>query len=116
MNKEDNFTGLEIAVIGMAGRFPGASNINEFWKNLVEGRESISFFTENELKLADISETLYKHPNYVNAGAVLERHDEFDADFFNYSPREAEITDPQQRHFLECCWLALEDAGYNPYK
>ena len=105
-------TGLEIAVIGMAGRFPGARDIHEFWSNLKEGVESISFFTEEEMQQAGVAQD----PNYVGAYGVLDGIEYFDAAFFGYSPREAEIMDPQIRIFHECAWEALESAGYDPGK
>jgi len=100
-----------IAVIGMAGRFPKASNLDEFWQNLREGRECISFFSAEELQ-ADPQ--VQAAPNFVNARAILEDADQFDAAFFEISPKEAEIIDPQQRVFLECAWEALAQAGYHP--
>ena len=105
---------LDIAIIGMSGRFPGAKNIDEFWKNLRDGVESISFFSEQELASSGINSALLRNPNYVKAKAVLEDVDLFDASFFDISPREAKIMDPQQRLFLECAWEALENAGYAP--
>ncbi|MHB8595767.1 MAG: beta-ketoacyl synthase N-terminal-like domain-containing protein [Ktedonobacteraceae bacterium] len=104
----------EIAIIGMAGRFPGARNIEEFWRNLCNGVESISFFSDQELELPTAHRSLVNDASYVKAGAVLEGIEYFDAPFFGYNPREAEIMDPQQRFFLECAWEALENAGYNP--
>ncbi len=112
-NIEEN--GLEdIAIIGMAGRFPGANNIDEFWNNLCEGIESVRSFDEEELLSAGIEPQLYTDPSYVNAGAPLEYADEFDANFFGINQREAELMDPQHRIMLECAWGALENAGYNP--
>ena len=105
-----------IAIIGMAGRFPQAPNLQRFWENLCQGIESTSFFSEEELEQAGISPELLRHPNYVKASGVLEDADLFDAGFFGYSPREAELTDPQIRLFLECAWEALESAGWNPDK
>ncbi|GAA4552146.1 type I polyketide synthase [Amycolatopsis samaneae] len=102
----------EIAVIGMAGRFPGAPDIDRFWRNLSEGRESIRFFTDEELLAAGVPAEQLALPNYVKARPVLDDVDLFDAGFFGYSPKEATLTDPQQRVFLECCWHALEHAGY----
>src|SRR5690349_2434538 len=90
-----------IAIVGMAGRFPGARNIAEFWRNLCAGVESISFFTDAELAAAGV-EFPRDRPNYVKARGVLAGADEFDAAFFGMNPREAEITDPQHRVFLEC--------------
>jgi phthiocerol/phenolphthiocerol synthesis type-I polyketide synthase E len=107
-------TGLEIAVIGMAGRFPGANDIHEFWNNLKNGVESVTFFTVKELEEAGIESQVLQDPNYVRARAILEGVEYFDAAFFNFTPGEAEIMDPQLRVFLECSWHALEDAGYNP--
>ncbi|MDU5142212.1 MAG: type I polyketide synthase [Paenibacillus dendritiformis] len=107
-------TGLEIAVIGMAGRFPGAKNLAEFWANLRDGVESVTFFTDEELREAGIGRELLGHPQYVKAKAMLEDVESFDAPFFNYTPREAELVDPQFRLFHECSWEALEDAGYTP--
>jgi len=106
-------SGLEIAIIGMACRFPGAKNVKEFWNNLQNGVESISFFTDTELLSSGVDPAMLNNPNYVRAGAVLEDIELFDASFFGFNPREAEITDPQHRIFLECAWEALEDAGYD---
>ncbi len=105
-------TGLEIAVIGMAGRFPGAPDLGAFWDNLVAGRESISSFSPEQLQAAGIDETLYTNPNYVPARGILGYADRFDAGFFGYSPKEAAIMDPQHRMFLETAWRAMENAGY----
>ncbi|MEM1255610.1 MAG: SDR family NAD(P)-dependent oxidoreductase, partial [Cyanobacteria bacterium P01_H01_bin.21] len=104
----------EIAIIGMAGRFPGAKTIDQFWQNLKDGVESIVSFTEDELIASGHDPSALRHSSYVKAGAVLEEVDCFDANFFGFSPKEAEITDPQHRLFLECAWEALEDAAYNP--
>ncbi|MEG4940199.1 SDR family oxidoreductase [Microcoleus sp. F4-D5] len=101
----------EIAIVGMAGRFPQAKNLDEYWQNLQNGVESISFFSDAELQ--NIDKNLLNNPNYVKATAVLEDIESFDASFFGYSPREAEIMDPQSRIFLESAWEALENAGYN---
>ncbi|MBD8496928.1 SDR family NAD(P)-dependent oxidoreductase [Paenibacillus arenosi] len=115
MMNDEQRTGLEIAVIGMAGRFPGASNINHFWNNLVQGVESIVFLTDEELERAGVSKDTYNRKDYVKScGAVLENRDVFDAAFFGYTPAEAEMMDPQTRIFHECAWEALEHAGYDP--
>jgi acyl transferase domain-containing protein len=90
-----------IAVIGMSGRFPGAKNIDQFWQNLCDGVEAISFYSDQELLEAGTDPNLLSNPNYIKAGAPLEQVEWFDASFFGYSPREAEIIDPQQRIFLE---------------
>ena len=107
-------TGLEVAIIGMAGRFPGAPDLAAFWRLLQGGSEAISFFSAEELAAAGVDTTLLADPRFVAARGVLAGADLFDADFFGYSPREAEAMDPQQRVFLECAWEALEDAGYDP--
>ncbi|HYV13611.1 MAG TPA: SDR family NAD(P)-dependent oxidoreductase [Pyrinomonadaceae bacterium] len=106
--------GFEIAVIGMACRFPGARDVDQFWRNLRDGVESISFFTDAEMIAAGADPKSLTNPNLVKAGGALPDIDLFDASFFGYSPREAELIDPQQRFFLECAWEALESAGYDP--
>jgi acyl transferase domain-containing protein/thioesterase domain-containing protein/SAM-dependent methyltransferase/acyl carrier protein len=103
----------DIAIIGMAGRFPGAKNLEEFWQNLQDGVESITTFTDAELIADGVDKNLLNDPNYVKAGAILEDIDLFDAAFFEINPKEAENTDPQHRLFLECAWSALENAGYD---
>ncbi|MDM9379461.1 SDR family NAD(P)-dependent oxidoreductase [Chlorogloeopsis sp. ULAP01] len=103
----------EIAIIGMSGRFPGAKNIDIFWQNLCNGVESISFFTDKEVVSAGVNPAVINDPNYVKASGILDDIDLFDAKFFGFSPREAELTDPQHRLFMECVWSALENAGYN---
>lgn len=103
-----------VAIIGMAGRFPGAPNISNFWDNLSRGVESIQTFTAEELRASGIAPELSNDPRYVKASAILADADMFDAAFFGYNPREAQIIDPQQRVFLECAWAALEMAGYDP--
>ncbi|WP_293081672.1 type I polyketide synthase [Moorena sp. SIO3H5] len=104
----------EIAVIGMSGKFPGADNLDQFWQNLRNGTESITFFSDEELLASGIDPKLLSNPNYVRASPILSEVEYFDADFFGYSRREAELMDPQQRLLLECAWESLEDAGYNP--
>ena len=102
-----------IAVIGMKGRFPGARSIEALWANLKEGVESITSFSEAELRLAGIDPAYMNVPGYVNRGCVLDSIELFDAGFFGYSARDAETMDPQQRVFLELAWESLEDAGYD---
>src|SRR5882762_11238734 len=110
-----NDSGVErIAIVGMSGRFPGAANLDQFWENLRAGVESISFFSEQDLRSAGLDPSVLVEPNFVNAGGVLDGVEWFDASFFGFSPRDAEIMDPQQRLFLECAWESLEDAGYDP--
>ncbi|MBW4611013.1 MAG: SDR family oxidoreductase [Hassallia sp. WJT32-NPBG1] len=111
LEMQDSLEG--IAIIGMSGRFPKAKNIDEFWQNIQGGVEAISFFSETELESLGIDRTVLKNPNFVKAGGVLEEIEQFDASFFGFSPREAEIMDPQYRLFLEQVWEALESAGYN---
>jgi acyl transferase domain-containing protein/acyl carrier protein len=105
---------LDIAIIGMAGRFPGAKTLDEYWRNLRDGVESITFFTDEEMRDAGVPPEVIADPLHIRAGAPLEDSELFDAAFFDYSPREAELTDPQHRVFLECAQAAIEDAGYNP--
>ncbi|MGD2084792.1 MAG: SDR family oxidoreductase [Candidatus Aminicenantes bacterium] len=105
-------TGLEIAVVGMAGRFPGANTIEAFWVNLKEGVESICFFSDQELQSSGVASPLSQDRNYVRANGYLPDIEYFDPAFFDYSPREAELMDPQLRLLHECIWEALEDAGY----
>ncbi len=101
-----------IAVVGKSGRFPKAGNLKQFWENLCAGRECISFFTEEELLSAGADAEMLRRPNYVKALGILEDPEFFDSQFFGYTPREAQMIDPQQRVFLECAWEAIEDAGY----
>src|SRR5262245_2532589 len=103
----DHHTGFEIAIIGLSGRFPGARDITEFWQHLRDGRESIAFFSDEELASSAINSVVPSDPSYVKARGVLEDAELFDASFFGFSPREAEIMDPQHRLFLECAWEAL---------
>ncbi|HEV7508317.1 MAG TPA: SDR family NAD(P)-dependent oxidoreductase [Thermoanaerobaculia bacterium] len=102
-----------IAVVGMAGRFPGAADVDELWRNLRDGVESIVFFTEEELAAGGVGRETLRQPGYVRARAPLDGVELFDAPLFGISPREAEMLDPQQRLFLECAFTALESAGYD---
>jgi acyl transferase domain-containing protein len=105
----------DIAIIGMTGRFPGAPNVDDFWRNLVGGVESISTFSDEELAASGLDvAALRKDPNYVPARGILENVEWFDAAFFGMNAKQAEVTDPQQRLFLEASWEALENAGYDP--
>ena len=106
----------DIAIIGMATRFPGAPNLERFWENLCNGIDSIRAYSEAELRSAGVSEELLAHPNYVKAGAPLADIDAFDAAFFGINPKDAAIMDPQHRQFLECAWEGLEQAGYRADK
>src|SRR4051812_29953761 len=105
---------LDIAVVGYAGRFPGAGDVRELWDNICNGVESVSTLTDKELLAAGVSSDVLANPRYVKAAYQLTGYDLFDAGFFGYSLRDALLIDPQQRLFLESCWEALEDAGYDP--
>jgi FkbH-like protein len=106
----------DIAVIGMACRFPGANSINEYWNNLLEGKETINHFTDEELAKYELNyNELKNNPDYVKARGILKDIDKFDAGFFSMTPREAAITDPQHRVWLENAWDAFENAGFNPF-
>lgn len=113
-HSENELHGNEIAIIGMAGRFPGAPDIDTFWQNLKDGVEAIVTLSDEELMASGVESALLQDPNYVKRAAALEDADCFDAAFFGYTPREAELMDPQQRVFLECAHAALEHAGYDP--
>jgi phthiocerol/phenolphthiocerol synthesis type-I polyketide synthase E len=103
-----------IAVVGMAGRFPGANSLSQFWDNLRRGEESIVDLSEQDLAAAGISETALANHAYVRRAALLDGIEEFDADFFGFTPYAARTLDPQHRLFLQATWHALEDAGYDP--
>ncbi|HLL47705.1 MAG TPA: polyketide synthase, partial [Longimicrobiaceae bacterium] len=103
-----------VAVIGLSGRFPGAGDVHELWSNLRRGVESISSFSAEELAAEGVDPAILEDPAYVNAAGALRDVAHFDAPFFGFTARAAEITDPQQRLFLECAWESLEDAGYDP--
>jgi len=106
-----------IAVIGMTGRYPQSKNLDEFWQNLRNGVELITFMSDEELEAEGVDPSHYNNPNYVkSAGGVLDDIEMFDASFFDYTPREADSMDPQHRIFLECAWEVLENAGYDPEK
>ncbi|HYR12096.1 MAG TPA: thioester reductase domain-containing protein, partial [Longimicrobium sp.] len=112
---DELFDGVEpVAVVGLAGRLPGASTAEAFWANQRDGVESVATLSEAELREAGVDPALLADPDYVRAAGVVDDADRFDAAFFGYSPREAETMDPQQRLFLEVCWEAMEDAGHDP--
>jgi acyl transferase domain-containing protein/acyl carrier protein len=112
MKEKSSRTGLEIAIIGMAGKFPGAKNIHEFWENLKNGVETISFFSDEEMEKEASDPTQIRKPNYVKSKGIIEDIEYFDESFFNFTPAEAQVIDPQTRIFLEISWEALEQAGY----
>lgn len=103
-----------IAIIGAAGRFPGASNLSQYWQNLCAGVESIKHLSPTEIERSGVAIGRRRDANYVPAAAMIDNVDGFDAGFFGFSAREAEVTDPQHRILLECAWAALDDAGYCP--
>ena len=103
-----------IAVIGMAGRFPGADSVSEFWENLRLGQESVTTLSEEQLSAAGVSAKTLADPAYVRRAAILDGIDEFDADYFGMNPYTARMMDPQQRLFLQTASHALEDSGYDP--
>lgn len=105
-----------VAIVGMSGRFPGAGDVEELWDNLATGVSAIRDLTEEELLASGVEPALLADPQYVRRAAPLKDIEHFDAAFFGFSPREAEVTDPQHRLFLECCWEGLEGAGYQPNK
>ncbi|HEV2961674.1 MAG TPA: amino acid adenylation domain-containing protein, partial [Candidatus Angelobacter sp.] len=111
---DSGYAPMDIAIIGAACHFPQSRTVQEFWRNLCDARECIHFFSDEELQAAGVPQSEYGHPEYVKAKALIEDIGSFDASFFKYSPKEAEVIDPQQRLFLEVCHQALEDAGYVP--
>lgn len=109
----DSNSSRDVAIISMSGRFPGAKTIQELWEVLKEGKETISFFTKDELD-PTISESLLNDPLYVRARGIIPSAQEFDAAFFGLNPKVASVMDPQQRLFLEVAWEALEQSGHLP--
>jgi acyl transferase domain-containing protein len=114
MTEQRELQGNEIAVVGMAGRFPGARTLAEFWRNLEGGVESIRRLSEEELRAAGVPEAQLTDPHYVRAAAILDDMEWWDAPFWGFTPLDASIMDPQHRLFLECAWEAFEDAGHAP--
>jgi phthiocerol/phenolphthiocerol synthesis type-I polyketide synthase E len=112
IKKEETYRDLDIAVIGMDCRFPGANNCEEFWENLCKGKKSKTVFTDEELRKAGVSESRINDKHYVKAAYLIEDEDKFDASFFGFTAKEAKLMDPQERLLLETSWHALEDAGY----
>jgi acyl transferase domain-containing protein/surfactin synthase thioesterase subunit len=105
---------VDIAIIGLSCRFPGATTAEEYWTNLCQGVESVTFFSDHQLVAAGVDPSLLANPNYVKAAPILRDIEMFDASFFGYSPKDAALMDPQQRLFLEVCWETFENAGYDP--
>ena len=110
----ENPSALSVAIVGMACRFPGASNTREFWQNLRNGVDSITQFTEEEMRSFGVKAERYRSPDFIRAAPILTDADCFDASFFGFAPKEAALMDPQHRVFLECAWEALESSGYKP--
>jgi len=106
---------FDIAIVGMSGRFPKARTIQEYWENLRNGRECFTRLDDERMIASGVDPELVNDPDYVKVSPILDDYDMFDAQFFGYTPREVSMIDPQQRLFLECCWEAFEDAGYNPH-
>jgi acyl transferase domain-containing protein/thioesterase domain-containing protein/NAD(P)-dependent dehydrogenase (short-subunit alcohol dehydrogenase family)/acyl carrier protein len=109
-----NDTSTWIAITGLAGRFPGARNIAQFWRNLRDGIESIAPLTDADLRAAGVASDDLANPAYIRRAAILDDYDRFDAAFFGFSPKDAAVMDPQHRLFLECAWEALESAAWAP--
>ena len=103
-----------IAIVGLAGRFPGADDVATLWENLCAGREGIERLSDETLRAAGLGEADLANPKLVKAGGVIREYDAFDAGFFGINPREAEVLDPQHRMFFESAWSALESAGVDP--
>lgn len=103
-----------IAIVGMAGRFAAAEDVPEFWRAMLDGRELITSYTRDELLARGVPENVVDHPDYVPARGAMSDPLGFDAPFFGYSPREAQLMDPQQRLILETAWHIAEDAGIRP--
>lgn len=114
--KDREYSGCEIAIIGMSGRFPGARDIEVYWQNLKNGIPSMRFLTDEELLSKGVDHQLLRKASYVKVSSMLDGIELFDASFFGYTPREAALMDPQHRIFLECAWEALESAGYTSDK
>ena len=114
LNNSDGYNTNDIAIVGMALRVPGARNVDEFWKNLRGGTESIRRLSAEELLEAGASNEAIHDPNFVPFAADMPDMEMFDAQFFGMSAKEAAVMDPQHRQFLECAWEALEDAGHVP--
>jgi acyl transferase domain-containing protein/acyl carrier protein len=114
MDNNQRYTGFEIAIVGMACRFPGAANWREYWDNLEKGIESIRTLSDEELSRAGVENAILFDKDLVKAGVDLPRKEFFDSSFFNYRPDDAVLLNPSHRAFHECAWEALEDAGYDP--
>lgn len=114
MNNNQSYTGLEIAIIGIGCRFPGAQNWKQFWHNLTNDVESVQFLSEQEMTQLGVARERFSDPDFVRARILLDDKDQFDPFFFDYRPGEATLMHPIHRIFHECAWEALEDSGYYP--
>ncbi|MBV9823675.1 MAG: polyketide synthase, partial [Actinobacteria bacterium] len=114
MTQQSEFSDSDIAIVGMSGRFPGAADVGGLWRLICDGESGITRFSEQELLAAGVSPEQLADPGYVRANPVIDGIAEFDAGFFGFGPKEAQILDPQQRLYLEHNWQALEDAGCDP--
>lgn len=106
--------GLEVAVIGIGCRFPGSNNYHQLWQNLMDGKEQVKRFSDDELIASGVTKEILKDPSFIKVKATVENSDQFDADFFNYKANDASLIEPQERIFYETVWEALEDAGCIP--
>jgi len=116
VNTKEKEREFDIAIVGMSGRFPKAKTVHEYWENLKNGRECFTRLDDERMIASGVDLELLKAPDYVKVSPILDDYDTFDPQFFGYTPREVTMIDPQQRLFLECCWEAFEDAGYNPHE
>lgn len=110
----DDYNETDIAIVGLAGKLPQSDSIDEYWQNILNNNECITFFTEHELLNDNLSEDTFKNSDYVKAKGIISDVDLFDNEFFNFSSLESKITDPQQRLFLETVWNGLENASLDP--
>ncbi|MFC9327331.1 beta-ketoacyl synthase N-terminal-like domain-containing protein [Kitasatospora sp. NPDC057015] len=104
----------DIAIVGLALRLPGAADADTFWERIRAGEELLTTFTDEELRAAGVAEELLRDPAYIKVSGLVEDSGDFDAEYFGIAPSEARLMDPQHRLFLELCWHALEDSGYDP--
>ena len=111
---QEEISGELIAVVGVACRFPGAHSPAEYWRNLLAGTESITWLSEDDLLASGVPASEFRHPDYVNAAFLMDDMECYDNAFFGDTPREAQVRDPQTRWFLETCYSAVWDAGYDP--
>ena len=105
----------KIAVIGISGIYPDADSPEKMFENLLAGKNSVRFLTRRELKKSGIEDSVLAEENYKNYGTTINNYKNFDYKFFDMTPFEAKLTDPQQRIFLQCAFQALQDAGYDPF-